>query len=138
MALFDVLDIAGSGLTAQSVRLNTTASNIANADSVASSVGGAYKARQPVFQTVLAEETAGDGAASGVRVAGIVESPAPLKKEFQPDNPLADAEGYIYRPNVNIVEEMANMMSASRSYQTNIEVMNASKQMLLRTLSIGQ
>ncbi len=138
MPLFDVLDIAGSGLAAQSVRLNTTASNLANADSVASSLGGAYRARQPVFQTVLAEETAADGAATGVRVAGIVESEAPLRKEFQPDSPLADAEGYVYRPNVNIVEEMANMMSASRSYQTNIEVMNASKQMLLRTLSIGQ
>ncbi|MCC7413260.1 MAG: flagellar basal body rod protein FlgC [Gammaproteobacteria bacterium] len=139
MALFDVLDIAGSSLSAQSVRLNVSASNLANADTVSSSSGETYRARLPIFETVLSE-AAGRGAvpATGVRVADIVESHAPAQREYQPDHPNADSEGYIYRPNVNLVEEMANMMSAARSYQTNVEVANASKQMLLRTLALGQ
>lgn len=139
MSLFSILDIAGSGLAAQSVRLNVTASNIANADAVSSSVDRTYRARLPVFETVLAE-TLDDGAAplGGVRVAGIVESAAPLEREYLPDHPLADADGYVHRPNVNVVEEMANMISAARSYQTGVEVINASKQMMLSTLSLGQ
>ncbi|MGE0388345.1 MAG: flagellar basal body rod protein FlgC [Gammaproteobacteria bacterium] len=140
MPMFDVLNTAGSALTAQSVRLNVTASNLANADSVSSSIDRTYRARQPVFQTAL-DEAAGvqeSDAAAGVRVAGVVEKQGPLAREYQPDNPLADADGYVFRPNVNVVEEMANMMSAARSYQTNLEVINASKQMLLRTLAMGQ
>jgi len=139
MPLQSILDIAGSGLAAQSLRLNTTASNLANADAVSSSTERTYRARQPVFETVLAEHTGFDGApGAGVRVVDVIESAAPLRREYAPAHPLADADGYIFRPNVNVVEEMANMMSAARSYQTNIEVMNASKQMLLRTLTLGQ
>jgi flagellar basal-body rod protein FlgC len=141
MGMFDVLDVAGTALAAQSVRLNVTASNLANADAVSSSAGATYRARHPVFETVLRDALdagAVEVGIAGVRVAGIVESPAPLTKEYQPDHPLADTEGYIYRPNVNLVEEMANMMSATRSYQSNVEIVNASKQMLLRTLSLGQ
>lgn len=139
MSLFKVFDIAGSALTAQAVRQNVTASNLANADSVSSSVDRTYRARHPVFTTVLLDARAAKlGPSAGVKVDGIVESRAPLQKEYHPEHPQADAEGYIYLPNVNPVEEMANMISASRSYQTNVEVVNASKQMLLRTLSLGQ
>ena len=138
MALFNIFDIAGSGMSAQSVRLNTVASNVANADSVSSSEGDTYRARMPVFQTVLDRSMDADPAVAGVRVAGIVESEAPLERHYQPDHPQADAEGYIFRPNVNVVEELANMISASRSYQTQVEVLNTSKQLVLRTLTLGQ
>jgi flagellar basal-body rod protein FlgC len=137
MSLYNIFDIAGSGLSAQSLRLNVTASNLANADSAASSVGQTYRARQPVFSAVFDDAT-NDGSAVGVRVLGVVESNAPLRTQYAPDNPLADAEGYIHLPNVNVVEEMANMISASRTYQSNLEVMNTSKQLLLRTLTLGQ
>ena len=138
MSLFNIFDIAGSGMSAQSVRLNTVASNVANADSVSSSEGGTYRARMPVFATILDRGLDADPAAAGVRVAGIVESNAPLQKMFDPNHPSADAEGYTYRPNVNVVEELANMISASRSYQTQVEVLNTSKQLALRTLTLGQ
>jgi flagellar basal-body rod protein FlgC len=137
MSLFNVFDVAGSALQAQSIRLNTTSSNLANANSVSSDTGKTYRARQPVFSPML-KEFDEQGADVGVQVLGIVESNAPLRREHSPDHPMADAEGYIYLPNVNVVEEMANMISASRAYQTNVEVMNSAKQMLLRTLSIGQ
>ena len=137
MSLFRIFDIAGSGMSAQSVRLNVVASNVANADSVSSSAGETYRARQPVFAALLQIGLEQQDAA-GVRVAGIVESQVPLTRDYQPDHPAADAEGYIFRPNVNIVEEMANMISASRSYQTNVEVLNTSKQLLLQTLSLGK
>lgn len=137
MSLFKVFDIAGSALSAQSVRLNTIASNLANAESVASSEGQTYRARQPVFSAML-DSLDTDGAAAGVQVLGVVESQAPLRREYRPEHPLADAEGYIHMPNVNAIEEMANMISASRSYQTNVEVINTSKQLLLRTLALGQ
>jgi flagellar basal-body rod protein FlgC len=139
MSLFNVFDTAGSALSANSLRLNVTASNMANADAVSSSIGTTYRARQPVFQAYL-DELAFDGEPQqgGVRVLGIVESAAPLRQEYRPDHPMADAQGYIYMPNVSMVEEMANMIAASRSYQSNIEVINASKQMLIRTLSMGQ
>jgi len=137
MALFNVFDIAGSGMSAQSLRLNVTASNLANAESVSSSTGQTYRARQPVFAALLDERTR-DGSAVGVRVRGIVESQAPLRTQHAPENPLADQDGYIHMPNVNVVEEMANMISASRSYQSIVEVMNTSKQLMLRTLSLGQ
>jgi len=139
MGMFTILEIAGSGLNAQSVRLNTTASNMANADSVSSSVETTYRARHPVFQAVLREQTERPGgAAGGVRVAGIVESDAPAQREYRPGHPAADAEGYIFRPNISMVEEMANMMSASRSYAMNVELVNAGKQLYQRTLSLGQ
>lgn len=139
MSLFNVFSISGTALNAQSVRLNTTASNMANADAISSSIDQTYKARHPVFATILDDFNFGDtGTVGGVRVEGVVESQVPATREYQPGNPLADEEGYIYRPNVNIVEEMANMIAASRNYQTNVEVVKASKQMLSQTLSIGQ
>ena len=138
MSLFKVMDISGSALNAQSVRLNVTASNMANAESVGVTPEETYRARQPIFQAVM--EAANSGAQSGakVEVTGVVESSAPLRREYAPEHPLADATGYINLPNVNVVEELANMMSASRSYQNNVEVFNTSKQLLQRTLSLGQ
>lgn len=137
MSLFKIFDIAGSGMSAQAMRLNTTASNLANADSVASSTEQTYRARQPVFAAML-NSLEGNKEGVGVKVTGIVESQAPLRKQYQPGNPMADEEGYIYLPNVNTVEEMANMISASRSYQSNAEVARTSKQMLLQTLRLGE
>lgn len=138
MTMFRIFDIAGSAMSAQSVRLNTTASNLANANSVAGSADEAYRSRQPVFQTVMAGVDAGTDAAAGVRVAGIVESSTPPLRVHQPGHPAADAEGYVYLSNVNVVDEMVNMISASRTYENSVDVMNTSKQLLLRTLSIGQ
>jgi len=137
MALSNIFDIAGSALSAQSLRLNVTASNLANADSASSSTSQTYRARQPVFAALFDQRTK-DGSAVGVRVRGIVESQAPLRTQYAPDSPLADKDGYIHMPNVNVVEEMANMISASRSYQSNVEIMNTSKQLMLRTLALGQ
>ena len=137
MSLFSIFDISGSALQAQTVRMNTTSSNLANANSISSSTGQTYKARHPVFTSVV-DAFGGDEMNVGVRVAGIVESKAPLRKEFNPEHPQADAQGFIHLPNVNVVEEMANMISASRSYQTNVVVMNNAKQMLLKTLALGQ
>ena len=138
MSLFKVLDIAGSGLSAQSLRLNVTASNLANADSVSSSAGTAYRARYPIFAAALVDANRRSTGSIGVRVSGIAESQAPLPKEFRPDHPAADADGFIYKPNINVVEQMADMISASRTYQSNVEVINASKQMLSQTLSLGR
>lgn len=145
MSSFKTFDIAGSGMSAQSVRLNTTASNLANAESVSGDPARVYKARHPVFEAVRAQlslNTGMNGAASGngpaVKVSGIYESQAPALARYEPGNPLANAEGYVYAPAVNVVEEMVNMISASRSYQNNVEVMNTSKDMLLATLRLGQ
>ncbi|MGR8919826.1 MAG: flagellar basal body rod protein FlgC [Gammaproteobacteria bacterium] len=139
MSLFNVFDIAGSALDAQTVRMNTTASNMANANSASSSTGETYRARQPVFATLVNEELDAMGVRlGGVGIDGIVESQAPLKREYKPHHPLADEQGYVFMPNVNVVEEMANMISASRSYQTNVEVMEASKRMLQQVLALGQ
>jgi len=135
MSLMNVFNISSSAMNAQSIRLNATASNLANSESVSSSEADAYRARQPVFETVLNYLT---GEASGVNVTGVVKSEAPIMKQYSPGNPMADKEGYIYRSNVNVMEEMANMISASRSYQNNVEVMNTSKQMLINTLRLGQ
>lgn len=137
MSMFKVFDVAGSALSAQSVRLNTTASNLANANSVSSSTEQTYRARHPLFASVL-NEVGEEGASVGVQVRGIVESQAPLQQQYAPDHPMADANGYVYLPNVNVAEEMANMISASRSYQSNVEVMNTAKQLMLRTLTLGQ
>lgn len=135
MSLFGIFDIAGSAMSAQTVRLNTTASNLANADNLSGSEAEAYRARHPVFSTF---RDALDSSTAGVKVDGIVESQAPVQREYQPDNPLADTEGYVYRSNVDVVAEMADMISASRSYQNNVEVVNTSKQMLLNVLRLGQ
>lgn len=136
MSMFKILDISASGMHAQTVRLNTIASNMANADSVSSNKDETYKSKQPVFQTIM--EANEYEPAAGVRVKEIVESEAPAKMEYNPNHPMADEDGYIFKPNVNVVEEMANMLSASRSYETNIEVMNTSKQLLLRTIQLGK
>jgi len=138
MSLFKVFDIAGSAMSAQSVRLNTTASNLANAETVAGSPEAAYKARQPVFAAVMKSLDPNADPAVGVRVLGITESTAPPQQKYEPGNPLADEQGYVYLPNVNPVDEMVNMISASRSYQNSVEVLNTSKQMLLATLRLGQ
>ena len=141
MSSFKAFDIAGSGMAAQSVRLNTTASNLANADSVSSTPAGVYKARHPIFEAVkatLAMQGSGAEAGPAVRVRGIYESTAPATARYEPGNPLADAKGLVYAPAVNVVEEMVNMISASRSYQNNVEVMNTSKELLLATLRLGQ
>ena len=136
MSSFRIFDIAGAGMSAQSVRLNTVASNLANADSVSGDPASVYRARHPVFQAVPA--SSGDGAGAGVAVRGIVESKAAPDKRYDPANPLADATGYVYAPNVNTVEEMVDMISASRSYQDNVEVMNTARSMMLATLKLGQ
>jgi flagellar basal-body rod protein FlgC len=141
MPSFKVFDIAGSGLAAQSVRLNTVASNLANADSVSGDPASVYKARHPVFSAVRAALAAqGNSAASGaaVRVAGIVTSNAPASVRHDPGNPLADEQGNVYAPNVNVIEEMTDMISASRAYQNDVEVMNTSKDLMLATLKLGQ
>lgn len=138
MSLFNTFDIASSAMHAQSVRLNATSSNLANANSVSSSVEQTYRAKQPIFAPLLSEEYDNEMQGVGVKVTEIVESQTPLRIEYNPGHPLANEEGYINLPNVNVVEEMANMISASRSYQTNIEVMNTAKQMMMRTISMGQ
>ena len=140
MSSFKAFDIAGSGMAAQSVRLNTTASNFANADSVSSTAAGVYKPRHPIFEAVRAQlATPGTTQTQpAVRVRGIYESTAPASQRYEPGNPLADANGYVFAPAVNVVEEMVNMISASRSYQNNVEVMNTSKDLLLATLRLGQ
>jgi flagellar basal-body rod protein FlgC len=134
MPLSNVFAIAGSALTAQSQRLNAVASNLANADSATSSTGQPYRAKQVVFS---AEPVTADGGL-GVRVRQIIEDPAPARLVYDPKHPLADDRGYVIYPNVNVVEEMVNMISASRSYQSNVDVMNTAKQLLTRTLILGQ
>ena len=137
MGLYNVFNVAGSSMSAQSVRLNTVASNLANADVVSTTAEGAYRSRQPVFSAVMEALNNNQNSVS-VRVAGVVESQAPSRQEFQPDHPMANAEGYVFKSNVNTIEEMTNMMAASRSYQNNVEVFNTSKQLLLKTLSLGK
>ena len=146
MGLNRIIDIAGSGMNAQSVRLNTTASNIANAESASSSAAEVYRGRHPVFAAAYhnmlgnPDTTSGsaNAASAGVNVLGIVESDAPMQMRYEPNHPLADEQGYVFYPNVNVVEEMTNMISASRSFQVNVEVMNTVKQMVQRVLTLGQ
>jgi flagellar basal-body rod protein FlgC len=139
MSLFNVFTISGTGMSAQSVRLNTTASNIANADSVSSSVDKTYRARHPVFAAEMQKAAAGrEDASVGVKVLGVVESNKPLTVEHNPGHPMADKDGYIYKPNVNVIEEMTNMISASRSYQTNVQLAESAKNMLNKTLQLGK
>ncbi len=135
MSLFNIFNVAGSALTAQSQRLNVVASNLANADSTTSADGKPYKAKEVVFS---ATPMGSNQSAQGVRVQAVVESNAPMKMVYDPKHPNADAQGYVAMPNVNVVDEMVNMISASRSYQNNVEVMNTSKVLLTKTLTIGQ
>jgi len=134
--MFKVFDIAGSAMSAQSQRLNVVASNLANVDSATSANGQPYKAKQVVFQTTPLNNKQPNVA--GVRVSRVIEDQAPPRLIYDPKNPLADGNGYVTMPNVNPVEEMVNMISASRSYQTNADMMNAAKTMLLKTLQLGQ
>jgi flagellar basal-body rod protein FlgC len=138
MSFFSIFDIAGSGMNAQSVRLNVVASNLANVESAAGSPAQAYRARQPVFATMLKEQFGDDPASVGVKVTEVIQSRAPISQRYAPDNPLADQDGYIYLSNVNAMEEMANMISASRSFQQNVEVIETAKQLYMRTLMLGQ
>ena len=133
MSLFNIFNVSGSAMSAQAQRLNTVASNLANADSATSASGQAYRAKQVVFQAVPL-----DAGATAVKVAQVIEDPSPLKQVYDPKHPMADEKGYVSMPNVNVVDEMVNMLSASRSYQTNVETMNAAKTMLLKTLTLGQ
>ena len=147
MSLASVFNIAGSGMSAQSTRLNTIASNIANAETVSSSIDQTYRARHPVFATMFQSAQGGDrgslfadqdNAGVGVQVLGVVEDQSSLMPRYEPNHPAADAGGYVYYPNVNVVEEMADMISASRAFQTNTEMMNTAKQMMQRVLTLGQ
>ena len=152
MSSFKVFDIAGSGMSAQAVRLNTVASNLANADSVSGDPTQVYQAKHPVFQSVQALGEAALGAATpgggsnhlseqssaSVKVSGIVTNTAAPEARYDPSTPLASSEGYVYSSNVNVVEEMTDMISASRSYQNNVEVMNTARNMMLDTLKLGQ
>jgi flagellar basal-body rod protein FlgC len=150
MGIFRILDIAGTAMNAQSVRLNATASNLANAESVSSSVETTYKARRPLFSAAFDEAmqfevseggvtdpVTGEPYGVGVALKGVIESDAPTIKEYNPNHPLADDEGYIYRPNVNTVEEMADMISANRSYQTAVQMATSAKKMMQATLQMG-
>ena len=147
MSLMNVFDISGSAMSAQTIRLNATASNMANADSAASSAEQTYRARYPVFSAVHAQALRGDrpfafpdanGSDVGVQVLGVVESDSALEARYEPEHPLADEEGYVFYPNVNVVEEMTNMISSSRSFQMNVDVMNAARTMMQRVMSLGQ
>ncbi len=133
MSMFSIFDISASALTAQSQRMNVAASNMANADSVSDETGEAYRAKQVMFEAQQA-----GGALGGVRVSKVIEDTAPMRREYRPEHPHADADGYVSMPNVNPVNEMVNMIAASRSYQANVEVMNTSKELALKTLTLGQ
>ena len=137
MSMFRIFGVAGSGVSAQSQRLNVVASNLANADTVAGPDGSAYKARQVVFQTRLLGAVGERDVNAGVTVSTVTEDQTPGRRVHDPKHPAADAEGYVTYSNVNAVEEMVNMISASRSYQNNVEVMNTAKNLLLKTLQIG-
>ena len=138
MSLNQIFNVAGSAVSAQSQRLNVVASNLANADTVAGPDGQAYKARQVVFQTLLMGQGPGRHASAGVQVSTVREDTTAGRRVHDPKHPAADAEGYVTFSNVSAVEEMVNMISASRSYQNNVEVMNTAKSLLLKTLQMGQ
>jgi flagellar basal-body rod protein FlgC len=134
MSLFNVFSIASSAVGAQAQRLNTVATNLANSESVVGPDGKPFQARQVVFETVPVDDAQG---AAGVKVARIVEDATPGRRVHDPEHPLADAEGYVTLPNVNVADEMVNMISAARSYQTNVEVMNTAKTLMLKALTLG-
>ena len=138
MSMLRILDISASAVSAQSQRLNTVASNLANADSLAGPDGQAYRSRQVVFQAAMPDPSAGEASSQGVRVAALTEDPTPGRRVHNPGHPMADEGGYLTYSNVNPVEEMVNMISASRSYQNNVDVMNTARQLMLKTLQMGQ
>lgn len=146
MGLYNIFDVTGTAMSAQSVRLNTVASNLANADVISTTEAEAYRSKQPVFEAVMAglqqQGMSGtgntEGASVGVRVSEILESQARPVKMYEPDHPMANPEGYVFKSNVNTIEEMTNMMAASRSYQNTVEVFNTSKQLLMKTLNMGK
>ncbi|MGH8157263.1 MAG: flagellar basal body rod protein FlgC [Rhodanobacter sp.] len=138
MSLFSIFNVAGSGMAAQSLRLNTVASNLANADSVASTPEAAYRSRQPLFAAVQKQLGSNDASGEGVQVLGVTQSQSAIPSRYEPGNPLADADGNVYASNVNPVDELVNMISASRSYQNNVEVMNTAKQLMVKTLDLGK
>ncbi|MBI3381714.1 MAG: flagellar basal body rod protein FlgC [Aquabacterium sp.] len=139
MSFRDIAAIAGSAMTAQTVRLNTVASNLANAQSASSTEDGTYHARKPVFASVMDQGgfRAGDGHGAQVRVLDVVQSTEPLRKVYEPDNPLANEQGEVFYPNVNSVAEMTDMMSASRAFETNVEVLGRVKSMQQSLLKLG-
>lgn len=134
MSMFSIFDISSSAMSAQSQRMNTTASNMANADSVAGPDGEPYRAKHVMFQA----QSQGGSEVGGVRATEVVEDDSPPRMEYRPEHPLANEEGYVAMPNVNPVDEMVDMIAASRSYQANVEVMNTSKSLMSQTLTIGQ
>ncbi len=138
MQLVNVFGIAGTALNAQTIRMNATASNLANANSVAGSEEEAYRAKRPLFKALMKEEMTHAGAqfVGGVKVDRLVNDPTPVRKTWEPGNPLADKEGYVFHSNVNEMSEMVDMMAASRSYQNNVEVVNTARQLMMRTLEI--
>ena len=136
MQLDNVFGIAGTALNAQAVRMNTTASNLANAATVAGSEEGAFRAKRAVFKSILADQMGGGDAGGGIKVDKLIDDPSPIRKMSEPGNPLADKEGYIYLSNVNEMTEMVEMMAASRSYQNNVEVVNTARQLMMRTIEI--
>lgn len=141
MSTFDVFDVAGMAMSVQSLRLNTIASNLANAESVASSPEEAYRSRHPVFNTVhmdALDGAMGEGSAVGIEVTEIIESDKDVQMRYDPTNPKADANGYVYLSNVNVADQMADMISASRTYQTNAEMMRASKELMQHTINLGK
>ncbi len=139
MSTFKIFDVAGSGMNAQMLRLNLTASNLANVDSISSSIKQTYRSRQPVFAAQFQDALdSADSTAVEVKLLGVVESPAPLRMEYAPHHPMANQDGYIFKPNVNPVEELANMIAASRAYQNNVEVLNTAKELMLQTLRMGE
>jgi flagellar basal-body rod protein FlgC len=139
MSLFNVFDVAGSAMNAETIRLNTTTSNLANAESVNGDATKVYRARHPVFQAMMDSQSGLDdeGASTGVRILGVVESNTPPLRTYQPDNPLADKDGYVFTSNVNSIEEMANMISANRSFSTNVEAINTARDLLIKVISMG-
>ncbi|HUW52169.1 MAG TPA: flagellar basal body rod protein FlgC [Rhodanobacter sp.] len=140
MSAFSIFNVAGSGMAAQSLRLNTVASNLANADSVASTPAAAYRSREPLFAAVQRglDGQGGDAGATGVQVLGVTQSNAAIPSRYEPGNPMANADGYVFASNVNPVDELVNMISASRSYQNDVDVMNTTKQLMVKTLDLGK
>ncbi|MGC1549924.1 MAG: flagellar basal body rod protein FlgC [Rhodanobacter sp.] len=142
MSLFKIFDTAGSGMAAQSLRLNTVASNLANADSVSSSADSAYRAKELLFAPTQTAEPGSlsqdaNAGTNGVQMLGVTESQQPVETRYEPGNPMADGDGYVYGSNVNPIDELVNMISASRSYQNNVEVMNTAKQLMIKTIGLG-
>jgi flagellar basal-body rod protein FlgC len=140
MSLFNVFNVSGSALNAETIRLNTTASNLANAESVNGDPSKVYRARHPVFQSMIDTSDSslgGQDGPVGVRVLGVVESTAAPSMRYQPDNPTANKDGYVFMSNVNSIEEMTNMISANRSFATNVECINTARDLLLKVISMG-